>query len=664
MAGNPGYSQNRRIGSARAKEITVISDFTSGYRNREDFTLLNAKTLIPPSVNVLTNVSGRVGNRKGYTVDGATSNNNLPILSSFDWPMHVNGITQHLRAGFLSSAGNDGKLQFRYINSSGNVIWTDLMTGLTSVRFNFADYWNSTNIQAYLLFVNGTANIYEWSGGMGTIASVTTNTIILNGTEEPGQLGFYTASGGLTINGNNYSYSGTTTTGFTGVSPSPIAEPVNSLVFQQVKTTPNSDCTDLPDQNNDLIAVLKNQMYIGCLTSSNVYVSKVNNAYDFSYTVAGRLVGEGALLTLDGATVAFAPQEDQMYISAGKDQWYLTVFTLSADLGSETLAINPLKTVSLQAAQSQGGVTKIQNDILFLSNEPIVDTLGRVNNVVLTPQITDISFPIVNDMNGYDFTDAHLLYLKQFVYLTIPKEGILRIYNLTNPKNPYWEAPQTIPVGCLSVIDGKLYGHSYATSESYELFNGYADRATSPSTGNPYFANAVFAFQDEGIKNGSKSYNKFQVQGYITPNTTLTVENSFLMPSNGTTVNQTLIINGNAPYVLSQTNDNSLGKFSLGSSSLGGDQVFVGQNALPPYFANIKTMPRSPYFYYSPAFSSYGVNQVWQLLGYGNNATPTSEIDSFIYDDGTPPTPQVEPTGSLWDSGTFPWQLLAPWTTL
>ena len=41
-------------------------------------------------------------------------------------------------------------------------------------------------------------------------------------------------------------------------------------------------------------------------------------------------MGEGALLTLDSNPVALYPLENSIYISAGKDQWYNTIFTISS----------------------------------------------------------------------------------------------------------------------------------------------------------------------------------------------------------------------------------------------------------------------------------------------------------------------------------------------
>lgn len=114
--------------------FSIVNSFKHGYRNREDITNLAPGILITGSQNVLTDVTGRVGITKGYALDGAASSTIAPILASYDYEMNT-GRIQHLRAGFLTSAGNDGKLQFRYDNGS-TVVWTDLMTSLTSTSFS------------------------------------------------------------------------------------------------------------------------------------------------------------------------------------------------------------------------------------------------------------------------------------------------------------------------------------------------------------------------------------------------------------------------------------------------------------------------------------------------------------------------------------------------
>ena len=702
-------------------EYKLISRFPYGYRNREDKTSLPPGTLIEGSQNVLTNTSGRIGARKGFTLDGQANTSIAPITAAFDWDMHI-GESRHLRAGFNTS-GSNGKHQFRYVATAGQswsgttftegqIYWIDLTTGLSLTDFNYATYWDATALQSLLLFVNTSSNIFEWSGavttfaaasnasgvistvasaptaggtgytvgdvltitggggtgatvqvvtatvgavtgvslitpgtgyasgtgnattgGTGTgatinITAVVTGYIQKQGTTTWAQEGFYNSgTRSVTINGTVYTYTGGESTLYlTGIAPDPTSAgyAAGNVIFQTVKTTPNAQLTSLPSTlENKLIASLDNRIYVSGDNNNSVYVSKTNNYTDFSFTSPIHAVGDGALLTLDGVPTALVPQQTQMYISAGKDYWYTTEFSLSADLADESLTINRLKTTTLQAAQSQALTTKIKNFIAFYSFEPIINSLGLVPDVFTYPQTVDLSYPIVNDINSYDPTGGSLFYHKQYLYVSLPAENIVRIYNMTDPENTYWEAPQILPVGFFSVIDGELYGHSSRVSETYKLFTGSSDNGYSME------AVAKFSFNNYGNRAWTKSMNEHFQDGYISSNTVLTL--GFEYNIDGCASMTSFPLRGDlaAPRVCSFTSQSSLGKTSLGKNPLGGD-LLVDSNPLPPYFHIIQTFPKVPFFFESTSFSSTGIDQQWEIISFGGNVTLTTEGNNYL----------------------------------
>ncbi len=627
---NSSYFQGRRLRGAKAHEFSIVSEYKNGYRSREDITTLPAGVLVQGSQNVVTNVFGRVGVVQGFTLDGTGSTVLAPILASYDYEMHT-GTIRHLRAGFLTSAGNDGKLQYRYVDSSNIVTYKDLLTSLASVSFNFTDYWDTTHEQSLVLFVNGltgtNAGIYEWTGGVTTIASVTMNTITKSGSTSWAEEGFYTTgSHKVTINGTVYTATGGwATTTLTGVTPDPTGVVMaGDIAVQTPEFTKNSDMTSLPLNADCIIGSLRNQVYVADFKNRSVYISKQNNYKDYAFTSPVRVVGEGALVTLDGNPVAFVPQEDRMYVSAGTSQWYQTEFILSSDLTKEAFQINRLKTTTQQATQSQALTAKMKNNVVFVSNEPILESLGRVANVVLTPQMTDLSYSIINDMNSYDFTDGSVFYWKNFIFIAVPKHSLIRIYNQTNPKDEYWEAPVGYPISRFSIIeDGSLVGHSYQTSESYKLFTGYN------FNGNVIDARAVFSFQNHGTASASKSLDAFYFDGYISGNATLNMGIKYDLDGCATMVSGS-ISGVDTQFVCVGTDDNSLGKNNLGAAPLGGDIATETATSLPPKFRAILTFPRTPFYEDQYSFSSVGIDYNWQINRFGSNATPTSEGSNDI----------------------------------
>lgn len=590
----------------------LVHDFF-GYRNKEEITILPEGYLITGSQNVVCTPTGMVSVRNGYTLDGQSDSTVAGTNASFDWISHT-GNERNLRAA-------NGKLQFRYVATAGDswngntftasqVYWITLLSGLTAAqeKFNFAVFWNTTALQQYLLMVNGQSQIQEWSGGVTTIASVTSNTITKTGTNTWTQEGFYT-TGNIDINGTTYAYTGGAgTTTLTGVTPDPtIQNPsANSVTFQTVKTTLNSAMTSISSTlANDLIGIVKNQVYIGSFKNNSVYVSKTSDYTSYAFS-ATRAVGEGALLTLDSTPIAFVPQEDVMYISAGKDWWYNVKFQLSADLTTESLTIAPLKTSPLQAAISQSAITKAKNSVMFISNEPSLDDLGRIADNLATPQSVNMSDPIKNDFFSYDFTGATCLYHKLFLYVAVPAEQLVLIYNFAQE---WWEAPQILPISRFAIIGGVLYGHSSQSPETYKLFDGTSDN------GNPIHAIAAFSYQNFGNRSGLKNFTEMYVEGYIAPNTDLAVGVKYDFGGiNG--IQQFNVIGSDTSVLFSTITDGSFGKNPLGSNPLG--SITDSPSNLSK-FRVIFTTKKVNFYEYEVFFETNDIDFQWQILSFGPN---------------------------------------------
>ena len=607
MPTNPG---------TKAKEFTLVSGGFN-YRNREDQTNLPLNIMVTGSQNVLTNVSGRIGVRKGYTLDGQASTVATPVTASYDYLMHT-GTTRNLRGGLHT--GTKGGLQYRY-DDGATVTWRNLLT-TSLVGFQFCNYWDDTTKNSLCLFVNGSNSVHEWTGGVTTIQSVTSAGICKTGSTTWAANGFYTTGvHTVVINGIAYgATSGWGTTTLRGINPSPVGNAANGDIAHQaveIQTTSFVGVTFNTAFSPGIIANLRNQIYLGSSKSNDVYVSKVSDYKNYSFS-ANRAPSEGQLLTLRGVPTAFVPQEDQMYISAGKDQWYATKFTLSSDLANEAFEINQLKTAPLQAAKEADLVAKSGNNVVFISNETAIETIGRVENIYQTPNITPISNPVYNDIINTDFTDGQVIFHKKFIYISAPKSVKVFVYNMTNPDNPHWEAPQILPVGKFSIIDGELYGHSYSTMETYKLFDGYNDN------GSFIDAKAKLAFNSYGMRAVSKGFNQYYVEGYISSNTKLALGLQYDIDGCATETSYD-ILGTDTRIVCIGTKHNLLGKYELGKQPLGADLDQTTSDALPPKFRVIKTFPKIPFYEYQVSFSSNNVDQRWEVLAFGPAITPTAE---------------------------------------
>lgn len=722
-------TQKSISGSSKFNEFNLVTQYPLGYRHREDVTNLPAGVLIVGSQNVLTNVSERVQIRQGYSVDGSESSVNASIKSSTEWMTRGNS-ERLLRAGFLTSAGNDGKLQYRYENSSGVVSWRDLLTGLSSVSYNFTPFWSIEESLRVILFVKGESEIQEWNGAITTFASATSNTLTKQGTDTWLDTGFYSktfstvgssstqfditnpsgttfrytwdgtgttpsissstfpvgsyvlisaqnfnaanngiflvtavgtdyfevtnASGVvesnktigsgfiynkytkvLKIGSGTYAYTGgETTTTLTGVIPDPSLGGFSAgdVIHQAVITTNNTAMTGITATfKNGLIKVMNNQIFLGSLTSSVMWLSKVNYYTDYSSSTT-RQSGEGGSLILDSNLVAFNVQGAQdnpsMYVSAGRDTWYKITFTDYVSVvgaSGQTIGAVPIKSGVSQGAKSQAFVSNMKNNTITVTNEPTVDLIGVMENYFTQIQTKNISDTIKLDMDSYDFEDGSIYYWRFYILVAVPRENIVLIFNVATGS---WEAPQTLPITQFYTVNGELYGHSYTSSESYKLFTGYADRVYPGFAGYPIKAVWKFSYQNYGSRYAYKKANMLYIEGYINPNTTLNAYITYELDGCSTTKNFK-VVGTDSQIVCLQGASGSFGVNSFGEKKLGGDSSDTIDN-LPPKFRVEKSFSSTNFFESSISFEVLGTDQRMELLVFGLNATPASEEPIII----------------------------------
>ncbi len=598
-----------------AKKFELI-DKPTGYVTKPDKTNTSPSSLVAGSQNVLINDAEKITGRGGYTLFGVANSALTPIVSSHEW--------QTSTGNELPLRSYDDELEVYIGTAEGRTFnsWEKLKDAWATVDFVFTTWWNTTEKIDLLLFVAGDANIYEWSGAKTTFASATATTITKEGTGTWGASRFLIGgarqirikdSGGTW---RTFTYTGgestTTLTGVT-VDPTTFTFTAGALVLQEVRTNANKPASG---SVNDGIATLKNQVYIGSLTSREVNVSKNTDFTLFTFS-SPRAPGEGALLTLDNTWTAFAPQEEDMYISAGKDDWYKTSFTLSDTITSEAFKVEKLKTAPRQAAQTHDLTAKIKNSVVFISNEPTLDELGRLENIN-TPQSQPLSDPIKPDFDAADFTNGHVKYFGNKVYICCPANGTVFIRDLDKG---FWQPPQKLPIRRFAIIGGELYGHSSLVPETYKLFTGVDDND------NYIDFRIFFAYRNFGDRAHNKAFDEYFTEGYISPNTTLTM--GILYDFQGASGSAEFIIDGNSTAILFGSGvDNSLGKESFGKEPLGSS---MNENAgTLPKFRHIATFRPTDNYEYQVSYKTTDPDAQFELLAQGPNPKLATVDNVFI----------------------------------
>lgn len=425
----------------------------------------------------------------------------------------------------------------------------------------------------------------------------------------------------IVINGTTYTYTGGESTGtLTGVTPSPALEATGSIVHQAIRVTATTPASGV---SNDVIHVNKNQVYIGDTNRRDVYVSKTTDYTSYTFS-SPRIPGDGALLTLDNRVVGFESQDDgTVFISAGTSDWYQTQFDLSSDNTKELLSIKKLKSGASQGALSQALIGKAKNKIVYVSNEPTFDTLGRIENID-TPQAVPYSDPIKNEFSSYNKSDGHVFYFRNQVFIAFPAEGLVLIYDY---QKEYWQPPQTLPVKRFSVIGGELYGHSSVTPETFKLF----DSTTTSDRGNAINAVATFPYRSFEKRAWQKSFDEYYSEGYISSNTDIEV--LYKYDFSGFRSDKTKFIHGDDNNIIFNASpDNSLGKQPLGKQPLGtvildNESLLMGSRRK---FRIIHELNKVNCYEYSVSYSSNQEDADWELLAHGPNVLMVSEDNADI----------------------------------
>jgi hypothetical protein len=317
----------------------------------------------------------------------------------------------------------------------------------------------------------------------------------------------------LVIDGVVFTYTGgETTQTLTGVTPDPTTNGVvaGSVATADVYESTPSGGDIIAASEFDLIRTNKNQAYIGNKTRREVYLSTQTDFASYAYTLALRKPGEGGTVTLDNALVGMrVTDEGEMHVSAGRDDWYkITLDSVtSGGVVGEEIRVKKFKTSHGQGANNHNAIINTKNGIAFLSKEPTVDYIARLEQIT-TQQSKPISDDIKELLLRLDTTDVQTEYWQNNIWFLFPSESVLLAYD---QERGFWQPPQLISGASLSIIDGWLHVHSSTSDETYKLFDGISDN------GAPITFKGVFNYQNGGTRTDYKTMSGYFVELMANP---------------------------------------------------------------------------------------------------------------------------------------------------
>lgn len=369
----------------------------------------------------------------------------------------------------------------------------------------------------------------------------------------------------ITYNGVSYTYTGGETTAtLTGLTAFPAVTP-GDPVWQSLITIalPGSIPTTFKP---NLIAVQLNQVILGSTMYQDIFISSTTDYTNFTLT-SPRAPADPAKVTPDNYPTCFVPLDNEaqtassLMIGAGHDAFFQLSYSLSQDQTAELVRVIKLHTAAGSGLLAKDAICPVKRGTVYISREPALDSIGSIE-APDTKRNTPLSDPIKNDFDLYDFTDAHVRYWKRAIYIALPQEGIVLIYDMMRG---LWQPPQTMPISRLAIIDDQLCGHSSITNETYTLFVGTNDN------GQNIQQLARFAYNNGGRRDRLKNQSEMWSDGYITANALLTMKN--YCGFDGQSGVSAMLINGGDTSITTQQNDTPIGTEPLGNVPFGGESL-------------------------------------------------------------------------------------------
>lgn len=501
----------------------------------------------------------------------------------------------------------------------GNDTWEYLATSTTADKtFGFADFNINADLHSYTYFGNGFDNAMRWNGAHTMTNGAATSTTLMVDDTSGFQYASLTATSTLILCGQQVDYTGLTATTFTIATSSPLVCGDNRGVAQTI-----TEYSNHPKGNIYMTA--NNRLFISGVSSSTqaVWFSAYGDATTFLNTLVTDSTADAAgIFNLGeggGGVTGMAQDENAIYI-------FKKSIIYKATLNDSLYTLTPLKPFDGKG-QTTGALTNKSiftggNAVYFITPDKQIMELARVEGVDY-PQsipISNIIQPTVNDM---DFSGASGIVFRDKAYFSAKSSsdvGFNDTMLVWNIKQKIWDSP----IVGWNVNDFTVYDDG--TSE--ELYFGedvspnvYLVNTTPLDNDFEVTANWRSKQFNFGLPQAQKEVVDMYVEGYIAPNTTLTV--SLLLDEDGYTQTFTTDIAGTDTNLIYNSEDyNTLGLSTFGSKRFGSNDDLSGKKKFRVYLG--KEFRANPFYNAQIDFASDGSNMQWEVTSFGMKIRPYS----------------------------------------
>lgn len=536
-------------------EKYILTQEYKGYVNKPEPTNIDSLYTVKGSKNVLVNVDGSIGSRKGASKIVTTiPEENTPVATERNW------LTS--RGDYFTLKRYGTKLDVVYTDIDGLDKVERLNSALTvgTSKGDFAVVFDPTAVIDKVVLATGTDKLWMWTGAFIAVSAATATTVSI-ASSTWGAKGFPLA-GTFIVAGVTYTYTGGGATAtLTGVTPDPTTTVGKKAFAPVIEETLTSVAATY---KIDYLGVYRNQLHLGSDTSRLVPVSSGINYKLF--TIPGiRAAGNANEFLLDDNSKGFMATKSSILLFGANNTVMEVKYAFSADQTKEAFTIDHVVSGDNQGSLSARARVSIGGNIYYINRDLQMDIIQTLSTGTQSIDI-NISELVQNEFDAFNWEDSQMRYWKRNLVIVIPKNNTLMLFNLDKK---LWQAPQifqNIDVGSVSITkDNRLIGHSYTKNISYILF----DEKTNSDVGTAVPSKAVFAYNQFGDRTRLKAFNLYYQDGYISPGGAL--NRTLLFDYNGAEGISTLIFNGNESAYLAELDTNaSLGQEPLGHVNLSG----------------------------------------------------------------------------------------------
>ncbi len=481
-----------------------------GYFRNTDPTMLPVNALTYPSQNCFIPNLDKVVPRLGSTLLGraSTSNENWPIIGHKERFTTMGGTIVEVRVIQSDDANLKDIIEVLYPNPvTGLPQWyqitqnTNPLTpgvGKLGMRARYyMDDWFDTNLNPAnslklprLIWVNGNAEIFSWTGGIANITGVTATTLTINPSTTWASLGFVDpalgGSGNIIVNGVIYIISsGWATNVLNLVSTAGIS--VNDVAFAQIETDATTIAFDVCRQN-------KNYMFYGNWNSRQLYMANNFNrpstqAITNSQALLNDLIVDNSSYTGTGSHVyrvtidSVNPnQNNQTFNGSGSNDGVWTTSGYSGTLGVTNeykITIVGDFTVSVGAVTGWG-VGEVLKGSTSLAEAIIVSVVSFGGGIILgLRMVTTTGFQAGETVTGLNTaTTASSVSVSAQSWFTATKNGTIvsttSTYGSLTVNGMFSGGPVNLPDGIV-ITFARFFGHDVGDTFTLVFNTGGAD---------------------------------------------------------------------------------------------------------------------------------------------------------------------------------------------